>query len=296
MWNKPMGRTARIAGATCLLVAVTLWFVVTYAGIQTGRRTVERPDYQCNTQKQECAAETLKAEQRGAYAAQHMVDLTLWQLVFGAVGIYLLARTLIATRAAVEEARAATEAANRSVLAAERQAAGSETLGRKQTQAYVAIQSGYAAVGDGFVEFSAFLHNSGKSPAYDCHCSVQVVSVEPQGDRVYVDLAEDTPEGMRPSSSLLIMPGGTEVVPNVRVPVTESFGVQAPYAVILYVAISYETMGKMKRFNYRGVVDYRFLSPLTERHGMAGLGVQLVPLSRGNDGPEVHAFQIGEAG
>ena len=72
---------------------------------------------------------------RSARAAEDTVDLGVWQFIAGLVGIYLIARTLKATRDAVTEANDATNAARHAVDI-------TEDTARRQLRAYVVAEPG----------------------------------------------------------------------------------------------------------------------------------------------------------
>jgi hypothetical protein len=134
-------------------------FFTTGLSIQARRNAAQA---EC-AQRGACANKGEQADIQAARATEDIVDLTIIQMVFGAVGLALVGWTLQATRAAVREANDATEAARRAVDV-------TEAAAREQLRAYV----GAGAVNYHFVDngmaggafsASAQITNFGQTPA-----------------------------------------------------------------------------------------------------------------------------------
>ena len=113
------------------------------------------------TESGDCGPQGNKADILSARAAEDIVDLTVVQIWFGAVGLVLLGWTLSATRAAVREANDATEAARLAVQVTEEGT-------RRQLQAYVHIERAEISWGTrngGSPSVTLYAKNTGQTPA-----------------------------------------------------------------------------------------------------------------------------------
>lgn len=111
-----------------------LWLVVTQVVTFQSRRSAllsTRASLPCEAS--DCNREALQADLRAAAAAEDVVDLAVWQFIAGLIGIYFVARTLEATRAAVKEANEATIAARAALKI-------SEETSRRELRPYVFVE------------------------------------------------------------------------------------------------------------------------------------------------------------
>lgn len=111
--------------ATAGLIAVAAFvgglYWETLRAIYDTNMALMKPPSEGGYTEEQKAAQRSDADIRSANAADALVLLTIWQIGFGVVGIYLVARTLRATQDAVREADEATAAA-RDAVAATREA------------------------------------------------------------------------------------------------------------------------------------------------------------------------------
>lgn len=103
-------RLGRAFWAVIILLLVP-FFLHTCLAISNRREELKSSTEPCYTQTEQCPGEGLKASIRAANAAEDMADLAIWQMLFGLLGIYLVARTLQATRDTVREAESGASAA-----------------------------------------------------------------------------------------------------------------------------------------------------------------------------------------
>lgn len=147
-------------------LGIALWLAVTFVGvpffmhtltdIRASREHLRSAETQC-PEGRTCTSQT---ELRTARAAEDMVDLAVWQMLFGLLGIYLVAQTLRATREAVVEANEATDAA-RQALSVTREGM------QRQLRAYVHATNadpGALVLGEKF-SISVTIKNLGATPA-----------------------------------------------------------------------------------------------------------------------------------
>lgn len=139
-----------------------------------------------------CTGKGSEADVRAANAAEDMVDLAVWQLVFGVLGIYFVARTLEATRDAVREANDATRAADDAIRV-------TEDTARKQLRAYLRVDIEKLEFGGPNFPTEVVLKvsNVGITPAYEV-VTTSWVDVWPwplPGDRTYTGPTGDGPLG-----------------------------------------------------------------------------------------------------
>ena len=126
------------------------------------------------------------ADIRAAAAADHAVDVGIWQIGTGIAGLILIGWTLKATRDAVREANEATEAARRAVQV-------TEDGQRRELQAYVHIDRAELYWGDDRgTEPSIIIHakNTGQTPAKWFGVRVMVIASDFLVDRTLFDGAD----------------------------------------------------------------------------------------------------------
>ncbi|CAN5132209.1 hypothetical protein BH10PSE1_BH10PSE1_06240 [soil metagenome] len=142
-------------------IVAGLCFLAILAGIYD-RRDARGDLAEISYEKQEGGTDqNLKADVHAASAAEDMVDLTIFQFLAGVLGIYLVARTLAATRAAVSAANEATGTARE--------------MGEAQARAYVLVshlELDFNRTDDEIGKIK--LRNSGATPAYRISYSASI--------------------------------------------------------------------------------------------------------------------------
>lgn len=183
--------------------------------------------------------------------AQGLMALAaLGQIVLTIIGIVFIRRTLIATEAAVAEARGATEAANQAVTVTRLSA-------ESQLRAYLSVDQIYVAdlVEGQVLEAWFSLHNRGQTPAKRVvvrECAIRAIGVDPKEAKI----------SFQPARSLYDLgPGQHTTVSN---PLTMHVLTKDQIAdikrggakFILAVYISYEDVfGRQRRYTFRCNLD-----------------------------------------
>jgi len=184
------------------------------------------------------ACQEMYATIRAANAADDIVDLAVWQFVAGLVGVYLIARTLKATRDAVTEANEATEAARRAVQA-------TEEGNRRQLQAYVHVERAeinWSDMAASHPSITLFVKNSGQTPAKWFGVSVIVLATDHLVNQSTFDNAEWQKRELIRWSALA---GMSDVsIPGNRVDDVETLSKAYSSQMVVNVmgAVRYETM------------------------------------------------------
>lgn len=166
------------------LISLAPVLVMMVANINSERRVISSTAPQHCASGDNCPSST---DLRTAKAAEDMVDLAIWQMLFGLVGIYLIARTLHATRDAVREANEATDAARRALAVTQ------EGM-QRQLRAYVhAVNASPSSLtlGEQFV-MSVTIKNLGATPATKLRSRYGICIVQNPHDYVVeypIDLA-----------------------------------------------------------------------------------------------------------
>ncbi|MDP2258087.1 MAG: hypothetical protein Q8J89_00040 [Caulobacter sp.] len=150
---------------------------------------------------------------RSVRAAEDVVDLTVFQIIVGAAGIYFVAGTLRSSREAVREAGAATAAA-REAVSVSRQAAYVQArpyFHSDQIESHAAIIEGVA-----HVQVRAIWENRGQTPARKAIC-LSNWCIVPK-DIVPVDF--DWPDPVDPQPASTVGPG-CKLQSALHIPVVE---------------------------------------------------------------------------
>lgn len=157
-----------------IAVGVIVAFIQSTAAIFPRRDALREGAEGGCTQGDQKACQEMYATIRAANAADDIVDLAIWQFVAGLVGVYLIARTLKATRDAVKEANDATTAAQLSVEVAQK------TL--QNDRAWMTWSGVEPTNLEGGLRLQAKWENTGRSPALEVRCFTHaklVIATEP---------------------------------------------------------------------------------------------------------------------
>lgn len=162
----------KIGWLIVLLLAAGLFGSLLLAIKENQSTTIQRAEQGCSN-SEACSAYGVYQETRAADANEAMVWLTVWQFVAGLAGLYVVARTLRATLAAVTEAKEATEAARLSVEIAQK------TLQNDRAwMTWSATET--VKTPEGGLKIYCVWENTGRTPALDVRCTVVVVGRAPE--------------------------------------------------------------------------------------------------------------------
>lgn len=182
--DDPLGRFALLIGS--LVVAGMLFGFLGFSNsLVSDRERLRAETEQACGQTHQQACHGNMADIRAAAAADHAVNVGIWQTATGIVGLVLIGWTLSATRAAVREANEATEAARSAV-------AVTEDGSRRQLRAYVVAAPGMLTGLDSRdpLKMSVSYKNTGQTPAYNVSVELRAVYA-PNDEAIAISIPDD---------------------------------------------------------------------------------------------------------